>query len=204
MVQTYVSEGDFGRVDDISTVSPEHRVWLVLQNKNNVRRNVGGRLVPLLGKGDLRPLLPPLFYLHLQDLVLRSRRPPVGVQPLVGDLHLLDATREHFFQGHMEVMNHGGVLTFGQTRATVTSHGGQPTAEGARETTQPTATHPKVGKRVICVHVLMQAPSVTAKELVKWVTSTKEFCKDCMWVTLESVVEGTGTTASWASSPLQT
>ena len=164
MVQTHVSKGDFGGVNDISAVPPEHRVGLVLHNKNNVRRDVGGRLIALLGKGDLRPLLPSLLYLHLQDLVLGSPAPPVRVQPLVGDLHLLDAPGEHLFQGNLEVMHDRGVLTFGQTSApSHAPHAPPPPAKGAREPSQPAAGHPKAGERVLWVHFLTEAPVAAAE-----------------------------------------
>lgn len=70
----------------------------VFQHKGYVSRNVLRGLIPLFWKGNLGPLLPALLDDDVENLVLRSHAPSVGVQPAAGDLHALGTAVEDLFQ----------------------------------------------------------------------------------------------------------
>lgn len=63
---THLFERDFGRVDDVGAVPSEHGVGLVLHHEDDVRRDVGERLVAFPGERDLGALLPALLDVHLE------------------------------------------------------------------------------------------------------------------------------------------
>lgn len=173
---------------------------LVLQHKHHVSRNVGGRLVALLGESDLGSLLPALLDLHFQDFVLLACRSSIWVESLAGDFHLLGAASQDLLQGHLEVIDHRRVLLLPHHSAVVTqsSHA---RAEGARKAT-PHATcapHPEAGEGVVCVHGLVHATVAVAKELAEGVPTSEELLEDGMRVALESVAEVTRTTTAAAT-----
>lgn len=174
-------------------------MWFVLQHEDHVSWNVCGSLVPLFGKRDFRALFPPLLYLHLQDFIFHPCRLPVRVQPFTRDLHFLCATRQNILQGHPQIVNHRGVLLL-LYNTTVTAHASHTGAEGAREPAHSTAPHPKAGKRVVSVHVLIHASIAGTKELSEGVTSTEELFKDGMRVALEGIAKGARTATTCGAS----
>lgn len=86
------------------------RVWLVLDDENNVGGNGVGRLVSLPREGDLGPFFPAPLDLNREDLVLSAHGPAVRIEPFAGDFHPLGAAVEDLLQGDPQFVDDGRVL----------------------------------------------------------------------------------------------
>lgn len=193
-LDTHLSEGYLCRVDDVRAIPPKNRVNLVLNHKHYVGGNVGRRLVSLFGKGNLGPLLPAPFDVHGEDLVFGAHGAAVRVQPLARDLHLLGATREHFFQAHFELVHYWRIflLFSGPVRTA------WPRLEGSGKSAH--SSHSEGCKGVVNVHVIIYTAS-GCKKLIKRATATKELCKDGVRITMKSIAGAVGAASGMSFEP---
>lgn len=107
---THLFKTDVCGVDHVRPVPLEVRVRLVLEDEDDVSRDVVRRGVPFFGERDFGSLLPAPFDDNVQDLILSPHGPAIGVEPSAGDLHPLGGAVVDLFQGHLQLVDDGWVL----------------------------------------------------------------------------------------------
>lgn len=107
---THLFKTDVCGVDHIRPIPLEVRVRLVLEDEDDVSRDVVWGGVPFFGECDFGSLLPTPFDDNVKDLILSSHGPAIRIEPSAGDLHPLGGAVVDLFQGHLELMDDRRVL----------------------------------------------------------------------------------------------
>lgn len=168
-------------------------VWLVLQDEDNVSRDVVRGGVSFLGEGDLGAFLPTSLDDDVQDLVLAPHRSPVRVQPPAGDLHPLCGTVVDFLQRNFELVNHRGILHLPAHVDGLRVPPVDPVEAIEAKTAESTEGIVAV---VVHIHAVLVVKAVedpgpaTAEEDVEGVGAPKEGGEGGVRVSMEGVVEG--------------